>query len=364
MKPSDKPTAQRLDLRRVHQALAEAADAVSFDGPGNLAHGYAGMFREFHHKSAQEPLKPPLPPPRKVCIDAKRIHAALAHGCQCWQDGTSAAQDYALRHLPKHLAQAEQEDQLESILTDFNFLMQRCRFGLLEAILKDYGLRKGLVSQAAQQRLDIWEAFCREKAHILRRGNAEWPMHKILLQLAVEHADDSPLTQGAEQWLADNRCDWLWLRRVPRLPHVQKNPCLLVFEGHTDRVTGALELAGGRLLSWSRDKTLRVWDGGSGKCLLTLEGHTDAVDGALELADGRLLSWSDDKTLRVWDYNSGTCLQMLVGHTSEVKGALALADGRLLSWASDKTLWVWDSLTGACLRTLEGHTDGVLGALA
>jgi len=42
---------------------------------------------------------------------------------------------------------------------------------------------------------------------------------------------------------------------------------MAVFEGHTDRVSGALELANGRLLSWSRDKTFRLWNGHSGACL-------------------------------------------------------------------------------------------------
>jgi len=85
-------------------------------------------------------------------------------------------------------------------------------------------LAQGTESKEAQQRLEIWETFFREKAHILRRGNEEWPAHKILLQLAVEHADESPLTICAERWLSEGRCDWAWLRRIPRLPHIQKNP--------------------------------------------------------------------------------------------------------------------------------------------
>jgi hypothetical protein len=32
----------------------------------------------------------------------------------------------------------------------------------------------------------------------------------------------------------------------------------------------------------------------------TLTGHTHAVWGAVQLADGRLLSWSNDQTLRLW----------------------------------------------------------------
>jgi WD40 repeat protein len=64
-------------------------------------------------------------------------------------------------------------------------------------------------------------------------------------------------------------------------------------------VNGALELRDGRLLSWSRDWTLRLW-AADGTELAVLRGHEDEVRGALELRDGRLLSWSEDTTLRLW----------------------------------------------------------------
>ena len=73
-------------------------------------------------------------------------------------------------------------------------------------------------------------------------------------------------------------------------------------------MTGALALPDGRLLSWSDDNTLRLWDGASGAALATLEGHTWPVTGALALPDGRLLSWSNDNTLRLWDGASGALL--------------------------------------------------------
>ena len=64
-------------------------------------------------------------------------------------------------------------------------------------------------------------------------------------------------------------------------------------------VRGALQLADGRLLTWSEDKTARLWaaDGALGP---VLRGHTGPVSGALQLADGRLLTWSSDTTARLW----------------------------------------------------------------
>ena len=264
-----------------------------------------------------------------------------------------------------HLTKAGQHEQAAGLLTNFPFLLHKLQAGLLEGVFEDYDLVRRKAPAEMARRLEIWADFFREKAHILRRGNDEWPAHKILLQLTVEHADDSPLTIAAEQWLAEGRCGWLWLRRVSRLPRVQKNPCLAVLEGHTQLVEGALALANGRLLSWSSDGSLRLWSGHSGAYVAILEGHTQSVLGALALADGRLLSWSSDRTLRSWDVHSHACLAVLKGHSSPIRGALALADGRVLSWARhDMTLRLWHGQSGTCLANLSGHTGWVNGALA
>jgi len=282
-----------------------------------------------------------------------------------------------------HLTKAGQHEQATGLLSNFPFLLHKLRVGLLEGVFEDYEMVRHEAPTEMAKRVELWADFFREKAHIIRRESDDWPAHKILLQLAVEHADDSPLTLGAEQWLAAGRCDWLWLRRVPRLPHSPKSARLVTLEGHTSTVNGALELTNGRLLSWSGDKTLRLWDAQSGVCLAVLAGHTSGVSGALELANGRLLSWSGDM-LRVWDAQSGLCLAVLAGRINGVsgalelanglllsstagyigsQGALELADGRLLSWSADKTLRLWDAQSGVCLAVLAGHTSGVSGAL-
>ena len=298
-------------------------------------------------------------------------HRALAeYGWEQFEQGPECMEDYFLQWLPSHLLALGDDERLTRLLQDFRYLMEKTGSGMLERLLTDFRELPPRVT-ANRADMEIASAFFREKAHILRRGNDEWPAHKVLLQLAVEHADDSPLTLGAEKWLAEGRCNWLWLRCVPRLLHTPTSRCQNVLEGHASGVTGALALADGRLLSWcgdlsSIDKTLRLWDGNSGECLAVLEGHASGVTGALVLADGRLLSWSHDKTLRVWDGNNGACLMIFKGHTSQILGVLVLADNRLLSRGSwgDNTLRLWDGNSGECLAVLEGHTGEVSGAMS
>ena len=249
------------------------------------------------------------------------------------------------------------------------------------------------------------EAFWRERAHLFLRGNSDWPSYKILLQIAVEHGDDSAMSRKADAWIAAGRCNWPWLRRRNRPAHAKQRSGLrfleaerkqivfgalllpdarimswwsdytlrcfdcgteapgLVLSGHSDLVWGAQAMSDGRVLSWSSDGTLRLWDSVTGQPGPVLSGHGARVAGALVMSNGRILSWSDDETLRLWDATTGEPGPVLTGHADSVSGALIMPDGRILSWSNDMTLRLWDGLTGEPGPVLSGHTDGVEGAL-
>ena len=109
------------------------------------------------------------------------------------------------------------------------------------------------------------------------------------------------------------------------------------------------------------DKTIRLWDAGSGAHKHTLTGHTDGVDTVAFSPDGHTLaSGSKDGTIRLWDVGSGAPKRTLTGHTADVESVAFSPDGRTIALGSaDKTIRLWDAGSGAPKRTLTGHTSWV-----
>jgi WD40 repeat protein len=227
--------------------------------------------------------------------------------------------------------------------------------------LADLALAEDRPAEAVKLALAAWP----------RNSSDERPqLEKVLLTLSnaigqyrwarrIERHDNGvrgalALTDGRVLTWSQNDTLRLW----DAVKHGQVGPAM-----HHDSIRGALELTNGRFLSWCFNNTLRLWDVDTRMQIGDTMRHDDKVTGALELADGRLLSWSEDRTLRLWDAGTGTQVGLAMRHDDKVWGALNLADGRLLSWSEDRTLRLWDAATGTQIGPALRHDDDVWGAL-
>jgi WD40 repeat protein len=118
---------------------------------------------------------------------------------------------------------------------------------------------------------------------------------------------------------------------------------------------------GRRVVSGSRDNTLRVWNLANGETERVLQGHTRGVTAVAVTPDGRrVVSGSGDQTLRVWNLASGETERTLKGHIAGVTAVAVTPDGRhVVSGSRDYTLRVWNWKDEKELVTFT--VDGVLG---
>ena len=112
-----------------------------------------------------------------------------------------------------------------------------------------------------------------------------------------------------------------------------------------------------KIVSASRDNTVRVWSSASGNCEQMIDGHTNGVMSVTFSPEGRqIVSESLDNTVRVWDVATGECEQTMI-HIGPVFSAQCSPDGRLIvSGGTDNTVLVWDAATAGSEHLYMCHT--------
>lgn len=124
---------------------------------------------------------------------------------------------------------------------------------------------------------------------------------------------------------------------------------------HTDQVTCLKTSLGdpSLLLSGSRDKTINVWQLNKssestyeGTVVRKLEGHHHIVEDIDLSSDGQFcLSASWDRTLRLWDLGTGDCTKKFHAHTNDVLSCSFSPDNRIIiSGSRDKTVRLWNTI--------------------
>jgi WD40 repeat protein/tRNA A-37 threonylcarbamoyl transferase component Bud32 len=203
-----------------------------------------------------------------------------------------------------------------------------------------------------------------------QRDMAEQRLYDARMNFVQRYWEDyngGSLQQGLDEQLPANQggvdrrgFEWFYWQRKFSSGHI-------TLKGHTNLVSSvAFSPDGTRLASASADRTVKLWDVGTGQEIRTLKGHTQAVSSVAFSPDGHRLASggqfsNEPGEVKVWDAATGQEIRtLLTGHTQPVTSVAFSPDGRRLASAGlEGTVKLWDAATGQEIRTLNGDTGSL-----
>ncbi|KAI9146507.1 WD40-repeat-containing domain protein [Paraphysoderma sedebokerense] len=170
--------------------------------------------------------------------------------------------------------------------------------------------------------------------HTDRTFDSKEAAHKAALERYRTHKgkSDERLVSGSDDFTL-----FLWN------PEKAKQPVARL-TGHQQLVNQVIFSPSGHLLaSASFDKSIKLWDGFTGKFMYNLRAHVASVYQICFSSDSRLLlSASKDSTCKIWDLKTRKMKVDLPGHADEVYAVDWSPNGeKAASGSKDKALKIW-----------------------
>ncbi|MBX7171491.1 MAG: hypothetical protein K1X72_11090 [Pyrinomonadaceae bacterium] len=129
---------------------------------------------------------------------------------------------------------------------------------------------------------------------------------------------------------------------------------------HKDTVYGMqFSPKGDRLVSYSRDRTVKIWEVATGKLSETLEFEKEVATINFSPNGELLATGFQNGEIKIWNLKTGKSLQSLIGHKDNIYAIKFSNDGEVIATADKKNVKIWDVKTGILKETLEGASPQI-----
>ncbi|MEA2099979.1 MAG: WD40 repeat domain-containing protein [Campylobacterota bacterium] len=233
----------------------------------------------------------------------------------------------------------------------------------------------GKLSIELKEKFYIFDSFLISNEHILKRGDGEWDSSKILFQLAMEHADSSPLSKDAQSYEDKAKVDFDYVCDLNRDEEIYISPLVKVLDGDDEEIFDLVILKNGNIASIFEDNTIKIFDPLEYALIYTIEQNQNKELNQLkQLRDGHIISYSDYyNNFQLWDKDSYNEIKVSEGDEyyyeslaisnkvdSKVKNHKRLTNGDTLSISYDGSLAIFDKNNEVIIAIQEAKSVQVL----
>ncbi|ORX87029.1 WD40 repeat-like protein [Anaeromyces robustus] len=181
--------------------------------------------------------------------------------------------------------------------------------------------------------------------------DSNWNNKKYSIYNMVSHTDSIYCLQYNNERIISGSRD-----QTIKVWDLKTNECIKTLNGHTGSIL-SLQFDANYLVTGSSDSTIILWDIKSFEIVRRITGHQDSVL-SVKFNKDYIVSSSKDHTIRIWDIKTGEFVRKLEGHKT-VANAIQLKGDIIVSASGDRLIRAWSLSTGKLLKTFEGHTRGI-----
>ncbi|ETO19189.1 WD-40 repeat protein, partial [Reticulomyxa filosa] len=192
-----------------------------------------------------------------------------------------------------------------------------------------------------------------------KRGKRKAKMAYVITSSTKKKQTEKIIKRITENWLRIFNIKFGWINEFNKIvaQYTKTFRMVKVLQGHLNVINSvSFSPDGKKIVSASRDKTIRIWDIASLRQIQMFAETNEEMFGAKFSSDGKCVAaYSEDNTIRLWDVQSGKEIQTFDCMVSDIYFS---PDNQLLiSRLINGSVVMWNLETGKRASELEKHSD-------